>query len=67
MAHSEFKDKKKKLRLEEVGGMEGRDGYVVSLETKYNIIAAISLRNHCLEGENTLIFLKLDKGNLEPK
>lgn len=55
---AQFEFLKKKRRLEEVGGMEGRDRYAVSLETKCDIIAAISLRNHCLEGENTAHLLK---------
>ena len=47
--------------------MERRNGYAVSLETKCDIMAAISLRNHCERVKILLIFLKLDKGNLEPK
>lgn len=62
MAHSEFFFFFLKLSLEEVGGMEERDGYAVSLETKCDIIAAISLRNHCLEGENTAHLLKTGQG-----
>lgn len=54
--------KKKKFSLEEVGGMEGRDEYAVALETKCDIIVAISLRNHCLEGENTAHLLRTGQG-----
>lgn len=61
MAHFEFK-KKKKNSLEEMRETEGRNGYAVSLETKCNIIAAISLRNHCLEGKNTAHLLKTGQG-----
>lgn len=42
--------------------MEGRDEYAVALETKCDIIVAISLRNHCLEGENTAHLLRTGQG-----
>lgn len=64
MAHFEFKIKKTKIQAQESGreGMERRNGYAVSLETKCDIIAAISLRNHCLEGKNTAHLLKTGQG-----
>lgn len=42
--------------------MERRDAYAVSLETKCDIITAISLKNHCLQGENTAHLLKTGQG-----
>lgn len=56
MAHFKF------LKNSALRKWEERDGYAVSLETKCDIVAAISLRNHCLEGENTAHLLKTGQG-----